>query len=683
MVFLSRKKWNISNVDKEKAAQIAEKYNIDAFAALLLVARKIDKDEEIKNFFEPASNISDPFEIKDMQKAVDRINEAIFDFERIAVFGDYDADGVTATAVLYSYLDAQGADVFYYIPNRKYEGYGLSKSIIDKLHENGAKLIITVDNGISAIEEIDYANELGMDVVVTDHHLPGDTLPNAVAVVDPHRKDCTSKFKDLAGVGVAFKLVSAIEGGEPEALFHHFADFVAIGTVADVVPMVGENRKLVKLGLRMINRRERFGIEALCHFSGLCEKPINATRIAFGLAPRINAAGRMGNADRALSMLLCDDAETAADIASEINHANILRQEAEQSILVRVEQQLKDNPKRCFDRVLVVNGEGWHDGVIGIVASRLLEKYSKPCIVITSDGEISKGSGRSIDGFSLYDALSAVKEKLEIFGGHSLAAGFTIKTNNIDDFRNLINKYAAGMEMPYPQLKIDCKLNPQFINVDILNSLAILEPFGVGNNTPLFGLYEMVIDSISPVGDKKQHIKINMHKYGKESSICAMKFGTYPVDFPFKQGDIVDAVVSVERNEFMGEIRVTVLLKDIRLSETDDDEMVKGIKIFENICRGEKLLKDEAIYALPSRELSANIYKFIKANGNWRYPIEILWRRVNTNENNYCKTAVAVEVFKDLGILATNEFGHIIVPNNVQKTTLDNSALLRFIKDQC
>lgn len=683
MVFLGRKKWSIFNASKEKAAQIAEKYNIDAFAALLLVARNIDKDEEVKAFFEPASNISDPFEIKDMQKAVDRINQAIFNFERIAVFGDYDADGVTATSVLYSYLDAQGADVFYYIPSRKYEGYGLSNSIIDKLHENGAKLIITVDNGISAIKEIDYANELEIDVVVTDHHLPGDTLPNAVAVVDPHRKDCTSQFKDWAGVGVAFKLVSAIEGGEPETLLHHFADFVAIGTVADVVPLVGENRKLVKQGLHIINRRERLGIEALCQFSGLREKHITATSIAFGLAPRINAAGRMGSADRALSMLLCDDAETAEDIATEINNANILRQEAEKIILESVEQQFKENPKRCFDRVLVVNGEGWHDGVIGIAASRLIEKYSKPCLVITSDGEISKGSGRSIEGFSLYNALSAVKDKLEIFGGHSLAAGFTIKTNNIEDFRTSINEYAANIEMPYPQLKIDCKINPQFINVDILNSLSILEPFGAGNNTPVFGIYEMVIDSILPVGDKKQHIKINMHKYGKESKICAMKFGTYPVDFPFKQGDIVDVVVSVERNEFMGELRVTVLLKDIRFFETDDDEMIKGIKIFEKVCRGENLLKDEAIYALPSREIFTNIYKFIKLNGNWRYSIEILWKRVNTPENNYCKTAVVLEVFKELGLLDTNESGHIIVPSNVQKTALDNSILLKFIKKQC
>lgn len=680
---MSRKKWNVSKVNKEMAAHIAEKYNIDAFAALLLVSRNIFDDKDVEEFFGPVSAISDPFEIKDMDKAVDRINKAIFDFERIAVFGDYDADGVTATAVLYSYLDAQGADVFYYLPNRRTQGYGLSKKIIDELNENGSKLIITVDNGISAIDEIDYANELGIDVIVTDHHIPGEVLPNAVAVIDPHRKDCKSKFKDFAGVGVAFKLVSAIEGGEPDELLLHFADFVAIGTVADVVALTGENRKLVKQGLRLINRRERFGVQAIAHFAGLAEKQVLSSGIAFGLAPRINAAGRMGSADRALNLLLCEDADNAADIAFEIDHANALRKETEKEILDSVEQQLNDFPQMRYDRVLVVNGEGWHDGVIGIVASKLLEKYSRPCIVISSDGDMSKASGRSIEGFSLYDALDATKDNLEVFGGHSLAAGFSIKTDNISKFRDAINEYAKSVEMPYPVLDIDCKINPEFINVDILDSLHMLEPFGANNKAPIFGLYEMVIDSIVPVGDKKQHLKISMHKYGREKTVTVMKIGISAVDFPFKQNDIVDTVVSIERNEFLGQLNVSLFLKDIRFYETDDDEMVKGIKIFEKICRQESLTKQEAIYALPSRGLFADVYKFIKLNGNWRYSTEILWRRIKNDENNYCKTAVALEVFKELGLLCLNEKNNIVIPDNVQKTSLDNSLLLNSISKQC
>ncbi|MEG1179918.1 MAG: single-stranded-DNA-specific exonuclease RecJ [Oscillospiraceae bacterium] len=680
---MSRRKWNISHIDKEKAAQIAEKFNIDAFTALLLVSRNMISDEQITAFLDNNSELLNPFEITDMQKAVDRINKAIFEFERIAVFGDYDADGVTATAVLYSYLEAQGADVFYYIPERISEGYGLNKKTVEKLHQCGAKLIITVDNGISANDEVEYARKFGIDVVVTDHHLSGKKLPNAVAVVDPHREDCTSKFKDYSGVGVAYMLVSAIEGENPSTLLPHFADLVAIGTIADVVPLKGENRKLVKKGLRLINQRERLGIEAIAPLLGLGEKPISSANISFGIAPRINAAGRMGNANRALSLLICEEAESAAEIASEINELNDKRHEAEADILKIVEQQLKDCPKRCFDRVLVVDGEGWHEGVIGIVAARLVEKYSRPCIVISSSGEISKGSGRSIDGFSLFDALNAVKDKLEILGGHSLAAGFTIKTKNIAEFRESINTYAKNFEMPYPKLDVDCKLNPKFINVDILDSISALEPFGEGNRVPAFGLFEMVIDSISAVGDKKQHIKMHMHKYGKEGTISVMKFGTCPSDFAYKAGDIVDIVVGIERNIFMGETRVTILLKDIRFTGTDDDEMINGIKIFEKIIRREQLTAEEAVYALPSRELSAEIYRFIKANGNWRYTTEVLWQRVKHPENNYSRTAVAVEVFKELGVLAVNDSGHIIIPDSVKKNDLDNSDIRKYITNNC
>lgn len=676
---MSRRKWNISYVDKEKAAQIAEKYGIDAFTALLLVSRNIISDEHIASFLDNNSELNDPFILKDMQKAVDRINEAIFDFERIAVFGDYDADGVTSTAVLYSYLDAQGADVFYYIPKRVEEGYGLSKSIIDKLNANGAKLIITVDNGISAVEETDYAKELGIDVVVTDHHLQGEKLPSAIAVVDPHRKDCPSPYKDYSGVGVAYLLVSAIEGRGPNALLHHFADYVAIGTIADVVPLTGENRKLVKKGLKLINRREKFGINALCNASGLGDKNIGSTNVSFGIAPRINAAGRMENADKALSLIICEEPEQALEMAREINQLNEKRHEMEANILKNVEQQLREYPERCFDRVLVVNGEDWHEGVIGIVAARLVEKYSRPCIVISSNGDISKGSGRSIAGFSLFDALTSAKDKLEVLGGHSLAAGFTIKTENIEEFRRAINIYASKIEMPYPEINIDCKLNPQFISSEILDSISALEPFGEGNRAPLFGLYEMVIDSISAMGDKKQHIKIQMHKYGKEGVVSAIRFGTCPADFPFKSGDVIDAVVSLEKNVFMGEVRVSVYLKDIRFAGTDDDEMITGINIFEKILRGDKLTAQEAEYALPSREFSAEIYKYIKSCTNWRYSTEILWQRVKHPENNYCRTAVAVKAFIELGLLTSNDLGHIIIPQTVNKTELDSAPIRKFI----
>lgn len=677
---MSRKQWKVSKLDKEMAANLAEKFNIDAFTALLLTSRNIVDDESILEFLDTGTQLIDPFDIIDMQKAVDRINVAIFEFQKITIVGDYDADGVTSTAVLYSYLDAQGANVCSYIPNRLTEGYGLSTKIIDKLSNNGTELIITVDNGISCIKEVDYANELGIDVVITDHHKPSSELPKAIAVVDPHRKDCKCKFKDWAGVGVAYKLISAIEGGEPDCLLHHFADLIAIGTVADVVPLVGENRKLVKQGINLISKRERYGIDALLNLYKSNNININSTLISFFLAPRINAAGRMGDADKALSLLLSEDLDDAEMIAGEIEQWNNSRKETENEIVKSVEEKLHNNPNLLKDRIIVVDGENWHDGVIGIVASRILTKYCKPCIIITTNNDIAKASGRSIEGLDLFDALTNVKDRLIVFGGHSLAAGFSIKTEEIESFRKEINDYASTIEMPYPVQNIDCKLNPQFIDNNILEAISILEPFGAENPSPKFGLYEMCIDSITPVGDKKQHLKILMHKYGQEKKITIMKFETYACDFSFNVGDLVDLVVNIKPNEFLGEIRASASLIDIRLSKTDDEEMVKGIGILQKIVRKEKLTSSESKYALPTREEIGIIYRYIKQYGNFRYPTEILWRRLNKSDINYCKIAVSIEVLKEIGILSVNDSGHLIVPDNVPKTDLNNSQILAWIK---
>ncbi|HAY74030.1 MAG TPA: single-stranded-DNA-specific exonuclease RecJ, partial [Ruminococcaceae bacterium] len=310
----------------------------------------------------------------DMYAAVKRIQKALDEFERIAVYGDYDADGVTSTALLYSYLEMQGADVVYYVPNRHTEGYGLSYEAIDKLSMMGVKLIITVDNGISAVEEAKYINELEMELVITDHHLPSDTLPQAVAVVDPHREDCNLEFKDYAGVGVAYKLICALEG-EENGVTDSFVDLVTIGTVADVMPLIKENRELVRRGVQLIADSDRTGIQALIEVAGLSERRMTSTTVAFGICPRINAAGRMGSADRAIRLLLSEDYKEATALAQEINDENITRQQTEQEILNQAVAQIKNNPNWLYQNVLVVAGEGWHDGVVGIVASRLVEKY--------------------------------------------------------------------------------------------------------------------------------------------------------------------------------------------------------------------------------------------------------------------------------------------------------------------
>ena len=440
---MSRKKWIVKSGDKEYATKLSEELGISPYAALIASTRGIKTAEEAKDFFGIGEHKSiDPMDFPDMYAAVKRVQKALDEFERIAVYGDYDADGVTSTALLYSYLEMQGADVVYYVPNRHTEGYGLSYEAIDKLSMMGVKLIITVDNGISAVEEAKYINELEMDLVITDHHLPSDSLPQAAAVVDPHRADCNLDFKDYAGVGVAYKLICALEG-EENGITDSFVDLVTIGTIADVMPLVKENREFVRRGVEMLADSDRTGIQALMEAAGLSERKINSTSIAFGICPRINAAGRMGSADRAIRLLLSDDYDEAVMLAQEINDENTARQHTEQEILTQADEQIRSNPGWKYQNVLVVAVEGWHDGVVGIVASRLVEKYGKPTLVITVDGEDAKGSGRSIEGFNLYDAICCCGDCLTHFGGHMLAAGIGLKASNIPVFRQKINKYAV------------------------------------------------------------------------------------------------------------------------------------------------------------------------------------------------------------------------------------------------
>ena len=505
------KQWIVADCDKDLAAHFAQKYSLNPFAALLAVSRGLRTDEEIETFFRPDSaELSDPFSFRDMDRAAARINDAIDRFERIAVFGDYDADGVTATALLSAYLDMREADYFYMLPDRT-EGYGLNKAVIDRLHEQGAKLVITVDNGINAVEETAYAKSLGMDLVITDHHHVGDELPDAAAVVNPHRADCGAPFRELAGVGVAFKLVCALEGGDADELLEEFADLVAIGTVADVVPLTGENRVLVRRGVRAILDNPRPGILAMREKAGNLDKPFNSTTIAFTLSPRLNAVGRMGSAMRALDILLCEDEDTAADLAQIMEQTNARRQQTETDIFEKAQAQLSEHPDRMADPVIVCSGENWHPGVIGIVASRMVEKYGKPCVILSRCGDVARGSGRSIEGFSLYDALKACEDILEQFGGHTLAAGLSVKPENIGLFRTRINDYARTKEMPFPVQHIDMRLNPRVISTEILDALYALEPFGASNPKPVFGLFSMRLDSVTPLAGGK-HIRLNLSK---------------------------------------------------------------------------------------------------------------------------------------------------------------------------
>ena len=677
---MNRKKWIVNECNKDIAAEIAENCGVDPFAAYLLVSRGMT-DEFLVESFLYDTDISDPFLLPDMEKACERINKAIDGGEKITIFGDYDADGVTSTALLYSYLFKNGANVDYYIPDRAGEGYGMSVSAVEFLKERGTSLVITVDNGISAIEEIERAKELSIDVVVTDHHQAGEVLPDAVAVVDPHRKDCEMDFREWAGVGVAFKLVSALANCDAYDLLEEYGDILAIGTIADIVALKGENRILVRAGLNVLNeayksRTLRKGLMALIEESGSA-KNMTSMAAAFRLAPRINAAGRMGSAERAIKLLLTDDNEEAAFLANEICEANAERQKAESGITEEASKYIEEHPEIKYARVIVVDGENWHQGVIGIVASRLCEKYGKPCIVISKTGGVARGSGRSIDGFSLYDALSFCKDGLVQYGGHKLAAGLTVETNKIEQFRKLINDYAKAQEEALPVLKLDCKLNPASVSLDLLSSLSVLEPFGAENPQPLFGLFNMKITGIQPVGNNK-HIKLTVNKNGV--SLPVMLFSVSPEDFHFAVSDFVDLAVRLTQNEYMGEVKVSVQVKEIKLSAMNDDEVQKNLALYESFRRGEELTPEQKKKLLPERDLCGSVFRFLRANNGFADDAELLCYKLGLKENKLAVLKIVLDMFVELEVL-NYENGKYFLPVEQKKVVLEESVLYKSLLD--
>ncbi|MBE6774076.1 MAG: single-stranded-DNA-specific exonuclease RecJ [Ruminococcaceae bacterium] len=672
---MSRKHWCINEIDKTLACSVADEFDIDPFAALLLVSRGITDGEKISDFFDNDAMLSDPFTFIDMDKAVERINRAIDCDEKIAVYGDYDADGVTATALLCEYLEMNGCDVVPYIPDRNGEGYGLNCNAVRSLCESGVSLIITVDNGISAHSEAEYIKQLGMDLVITDHHKVGETIPEAVAVVNPHRSDCPSEFKHFAGVGVAFKLVCALCGDDEQAL-SMFADLVTIGTVGDIVSLTGENRLIVKKGLEMLENGSSLGIEALKEIAGVSGKTLTCSSVAFSLVPRINAMGRMGHASKALELLLCDNESLARSLAKEIDFANVRRQETEREITLQAQKQIEEKPEMLNNRVLIFSGENWHSGVIGIVAARLVQKYGKPCLVITDDGTEAKGSARSIDGFSLYECISSAKHLLTHYGGHVLAAGFGMESRNLDEFKKAVEDYAKTVDMPFARIELDCRLRPEFISSDILSVIDALEPFGAGNPQPVFGLFGMTLTGIQPIGSGK-HLRLTLKK--GTTTLTGLLFGVTQEDFPYVQGDIIDLAVKLERNEYMGQVKVSIYIKEIRMSRTDDLLYLKSRRLYEKILRGDRLSKKEADFALPERQQLADVFRFIRNSGGWKFDTDVLCYRLGGDGSNACKVLLCIDVLCELGIFRKE--GESVIPDNMQnKVNLEDSSLIQYLK---
>ena len=677
---MSRKKWIVSRCDRDRAADIAENCGIEPFAAFLLCARGMTDEFEVESFLYD-TDLIDPFTLPDMEKACERVHKAIENGEKITVFGDYDADGVTSTALMYSYLSSKGAAVDYYIPDRTGEGYGMNNCAIDTLKNRGTNLIITVDNGISAIDEIEYAKALGMDVVVTDHHRAGEVLPDAVAVVDPHRADSLCEFSEWAGVGVAFKFICALDESEGYELLEEYGDLVALGTVADIVSLKGENRILVRSGLAFINAAMNDGTlrPGLLALLEVCDSTgtIDSSGLAYRLSPRINAAGRMSSAQLAIKLLLSEDKAEAADIAQEISGINSQRQSTEAGITEAAIEIIENNPDIKCRKVIVVSGKDWHQGVIGIVASRLVEKYSKPCIVISECDGGAKGSGRSIEGFSLYDALTYCSTLLVQYGGHVLAAGLTIENEKIDEFRDMINEYAGTLDCLVPVLHIDCKLNPATISTDILSAIEILEPFGADNPQPLFGLYNMEITAIQPVGGGK-HLRIVSRRNGY--SITAILFSVSQAEFPYSVSDKIDMAVKLTGNEYMGKTQVSIQIKAMRLSEYDDNKILKAERDYEDFCRGKELSNEAKQNLTVDRDFCGNVYKFLKSRNGWKYTEEMLCYRLGLPEEKLTSCKIALDVLSELGIIICKE-GKYILPSENVKSSLDNSTVFRRVAE--
>ncbi len=560
-----RKKWKYKELDEEKIDEIVKKFDIPELLATVLVNRGIVDDEEIRVFLNPTrSDFHDPYLMPDMEIAVERIIKAIDNQEKVIIYGDYDVDGITSITVLKKFLKTCGLEADYYIPNRLSEGYGLNRAAIDYIKEKEYTLIITVDCGISGIEEIEYANSLGIETIVTDHHEPMEVLPPAVAIVDLKRKDNdTYPFKSLAGCGVVFKLTQALgmRLGIDEKEYLKYLDIVCVGTISDIVPLVDENRVIAKLGLKLVEVTRNPGLKALLNASGY--KVVNSNTISFGIAPRINACGRMGYEEEALKLFLTENLVQASEITERLNKYNRDRQEIEKNIYDEAIKMMEKEDSNA--QSIVLGSNNWHHGVIGIVSSKITEMYFKPSILICFEGEDGKGSGRSIPGFDLHEALAETAKYLEKYGGHEMAVGLSLKKNNFNRFKEAFEKYVEEKDITgiVPIIEIDKQISLKDIDSNIVKQLDLLEPFGEANRRPVFVYKNLKIDSIRALSDGK-HLKMTL-KDGN-TIVNAIGFNMGQLSKEYMIGDRIDVVGTLEINAYNGREMVQINVKDIMKS---------------------------------------------------------------------------------------------------------------------
>ena len=669
------KRWTIGNPDAAAVAALAKQGGLPQICAGVLVSRGIGTVEEAADFFnqnEDGEVLSDPFLIKDMQIAADTVQAAIDDGRLICVYGDYDCDGITATALLYSYIECMGGNVIYYI-NQRSEGYGLCGGALRRLSEQGVELIVTVDNGISAVEEAKLAAELGIELIITDHHRPGDVLPEALAVVDPHRDDDMSPFKDLCGCGVALKLAAAMDGGDYCSVMEQFSDLAAIATVADIVPLKGENREIVRQGLHYLENTENIGLKALMNVAGV-KFPVSSVSAAFTIAPRINASGRFGSASEAVELLLCEDPETAETMAKRLDELNSSRKNTESEIMEEIKRYITENPEILNRRILFLYGEGWHHGVIGIVASKLVDRFGKPVFILSDDGEFARGSARGVEGFSVYETLKACGELLTKYGGHSGAGGFSLKKEDLNSFSDALQKYAAAeySEMPVKKLHADKLITPEELTAESVSSLSMLEPCGEGNPSPTFAMLSAKIMEVVPLSGGA-HTKLKL-SYGN-AAVTGLLFGVKTSDFYLRAGDTADMLVCPEINTYGGKASVNVRIIDYRKSGIVQRKYFAAKSAYENFKNGEDI--DPALIPrlVPSMNELTAVYNTVPQDR--AMPFDVIFQTISESDINYCKLRLIIDIFGETGLLVVDVYNETAVKLPIkQKVNLEESALL-------
>ena len=671
------------------ALRAMERAGVPPLAAMALCARGLDTPEKARAFLDAGrGRLLDPMGLRDMDRAAARVRRALDGGETIAVYGDYDVDGITATSLLTDFLRREGGRVIPYIPDRMEEGYGLNREAIAALHARGVGLIVTVDCGITAVEEAGCAAGLGVDLVITDHHECKEALPAAAAVVDPRRPDCPYPFKHLAGVGVALKLVLALGGPDrAEELLERYADLAAIGTVADVMSLTGENRTIVRLGLAELRRTRRPGLKALLHEAGLDEKPLTSMAVGYTLAPRINASGRMGCAALAGELLLTGDRARGEELARRLCVLNRERQAIEADIFAQCLTLVEALP-RSRRHALVLAGRDWHQGVVGIVASRLAEKYACPAFMICLQDGKGKGSCRSFAGFNLFAALEHCAPLLEGFGGHALAAGFTIREENIPAFAAAMNDYvlaATGGEEMVSVLEVDGELErAELLTLEGVEGLDLLEPYGAGNPKPVFSLSGCLVSALSEVGGGR-HLKLKLAAGGR--SFDAIFFSATAAEAGIEAGDRVDAAFTPQINEYRGWRSVQLQLCDLRPALT---RAQAERALYEKFRRGEPLTRREAAALLPSREEFVVLWRYLKGHAG-QTPLEATAPRLARSvarsagrRETVMRTLVCLEVFDERGLIrlerATDHL-HIALNPVERKVNLDESAILRRLRE--